>query len=141
MLVRIEFFADGIDLADVKFFEYRSELLERQLDTVAIAFQCRIVDADRGFETVLDREQFAGELFQRELACLVHVFHGAASNVFALGFGIQHGCLLFGKLGLELGDAFLGRGCGFRRHGFIGLRCLVFLHKKIPLSCYTCRCN
>ena len=92
----------------------------------------------RGFQAVLDGQQFAGELLDGELVRLGNVFLGAATDVFAFGLGAQPGIVMFGGLQFELAELLLdaGQGVGVRfcgrrsdwfgdrfiaQHGFLGV--------------------
>jgi hypothetical protein len=50
-----------------------------------------VVAGQGGFEAVLDRQQFAGELLDGELAGLANIFLGAAADVLAFRLGAQPG--------------------------------------------------
>jgi hypothetical protein len=98
-------------------------LPEGQLDTGLEVFGALVLVGQCGFEAVLDRQQFAGELLDGKFAGLADVFLGTAAHIFGFGLGPQPGIVVlcgleFGGLehvfetGHHRGFGGLGRRCG-----------------------------
>ena len=101
MLVRIKLFASGADFVERILLEGSYQLLERQFDTRLEALDGLFRHGQRGFEAVLDGQQFAGKALDGELVRLGNVFLSTAANIFAFGLGAQPGIVVFGRFKFE----------------------------------------
>ena len=94
VLVGVEFFAQRVDFDEAGFFEGRHQLLERQLDAALEVFDAGGLHLQRGFQAVLDRQQFAGKLFDGVFVGVGDVGLGALADVFRIGLGAQPGIVM-----------------------------------------------
>ena len=74
-------------------------------------------NGDRRFQAVAHRQQALGEVLDRELARLGHLFLGAAPGVLGLGLGAQVGVGQLGVAGFEVGLRGRRGGCRGRLVG------------------------
>ena len=58
--VRIEFLSDRIDIDDIEFLEYRTQLLVGQLDAALEALGGDVFGGERGFEACLSNSSMLG---------------------------------------------------------------------------------
>ena len=87
MLVRVKFFARWINFMQCIFFKCGNQLLQRQLNARLEAVNGLLRHRQRGFETILDRQQFASKSLDSKFVRLGNVFLSTAADIFALGFG------------------------------------------------------
>ena len=87
-------------------------MLQGQFDAGLEAVDGLFRHGQRGFEAVLDGQQFAGEFLDGELVRLGDVFLGAAADILAFGLGAQPGVMMFGGLQFQLAELLFDAGQG-----------------------------
>jgi hypothetical protein len=118
VLVGIEFRARlRVELHDAVALQRGGQLAQRGVHAFQHLLRGRGLDGDGGLQAVLHGQQALGKRLDGVLAGLGHFLVRPAADVLGLGLGAQVGVGHFRVLGLEFGQALLGRGVQVRGGG------------------------
>ncbi len=119
MDIGIKFRTQWVDLGDAVFLEHAGQLFQGEIDAALQTIEAdRIARRQGSLQTVLNRQQFTGELIHGEFTGLFGILGAAPTHIFGFSLGPEPGIVML--LGQQFGLAKFffqaGRGllsCGF----------------------------
>src|SRR5438445_978633 len=112
MSVRVEFLPDRVDLLEIGLFEYRTQLLQGQVDSALQSLMGGGTGGKRRFQTVLDGKQLGGERLDRVLVGVCELDLRPLADIVSLGLGPEPGVVVFLRLQFRLSQQLPGVGDG-----------------------------